>query len=100
MGLFRNVRFIGVEPEVRSIAESVSGYSPQPNALASEIYHPTDLGNARRLVDRFGQDLKYVSQWGWMVWDGQRWAKDETGEVDRRAKDTVRGMYEEASKVE
>src|SRR5207249_9299931 len=30
-------------------------------------------------------------------WDGTRWAKDETGEVERRAKETVVNIYREAA---
>ena len=57
----------------------------------------TDLGNAERLVARHGADLRYVPQWGAMVWDGKRWTLDTTGEFARRAKDTVRAMVAEAS---
>jgi putative DNA primase/helicase len=31
------------------------------------------------------------------VWDGQRWRMDETAEATRRAKNTVRSIYEEAA---
>ena len=57
----------------------------------------TDSGNARRLVARHGPDLCYVSEWGWMVWDGARWKRDTTGEAHRRAKETARAMLREAA---
>lgn len=57
----------------------------------------TDLGNAERLVRRHGKDLRYCGPLGgWYVWDGKRWGRDETGEVMRRAMDTVRAIYAEA----
>lgn len=60
--------------------------------------HETDLGNAERLVTRYGANLRYVYAWGkWLVWDGTRWVMDETGEIERYAKDTVTSIYEEAS---
>jgi len=59
----------------------------------------TDLGNAERLVARHGRDLRYCQALGWFVWDGGRWAPDETGEVERRAKQTVRAIYDEASRA-
>ena len=60
----------------------------------------TDLGNARRLVFRHGEDLRYCHTWGkWLVWDGIRWARDDTGAVMRRAKETVSSIYAEASAV-
>src|SRR5690606_6753828 len=57
----------------------------------------TDLGNARRLVRRYGHDLRYdhTSQ-KFYHFDGRRWAPDATGEVERRAKETVERIHEEA----
>lgn len=61
----------------------------------------TDLGNAERLVDAHGDDLRYVHPWGsWLAWDGSRWAVDDTGAVDRRAKATVRAIYKRAAQLE
>lgn len=59
----------------------------------------TDLGNAQRMVDLHGQDLRYCEAWGWMVWDGSRWTRDGSGEVERRAKHTVKSILEEAAKL-
>jgi putative DNA primase/helicase len=64
-------------------------------------FNLTDLGNALRLVDRHGEDLRYVHAWDrWLVWTGSRWEQDRTGEVERRAKETVRSIYAEASSTE
>ena len=59
-----------------------------------EREHRTDLGNAQRLVERYGKLMRYVHEWGrWIVWDGKRWAPDRTGQVQRFAKDTVHQMH-------
>lgn len=59
----------------------------------------TDLGNAERLIDRHGDELRYVPKWGkWLHWDGRRWVEDATCEVHRRAQETVRAIYEEATR--
>jgi putative DNA primase/helicase len=82
------VRSPGAEPgpELRVVA-SVPGQS-RPRS---------DLGNAERLVDRFGDQLRYCRQQAlWRFWDGRRWAADVTGEAERRAKATVRAIYGEA----
>lgn len=64
----------------------------------AEPVHLTELGNARRLVRRDGQDLRYIDPWGkWLTWDGTRWAIDDTGEVHRRAKATPREVLAEAT---
>lgn len=61
----------------------------------------TDLGNAEMLVRWHGQNLRFVPAWGkWLTWDGKRWAADQTGQIRRLARDTVRRMYKEASKID
>ena len=60
----------------------------------------TDLGNARRLVSRYGENLRFCPASGkFFTWDGSRWESDTTGEVERLAKDSVQAMYSEASKL-
>lgn len=59
----------------------------------------TDLGNAERLVERHGEKLRYVPQWGWLVWDGKRWQRDETGQVMEFAKEMVSNLRREAAET-
>lgn len=60
-------------------------------------YEQSELGNARRLVDTFGHDLRHVPQMGrWYAWDGRRWAEDITGDAVRRAKAVTDEMLSEA----
>lgn len=62
-----------------------------------EIADCTDLANAERLVKDHGRDMLYCSDLGgWHAWDGSRWARDETGKVQRRAHTTVEVQYAEA----
>jgi P4 family phage/plasmid primase-like protien len=68
-----------------------------PAGTARDREHLTDLGNARRLVTQHGTDLRYVPAWrSWLVWDGKRWAKDATLEVERRYKRVVAELYQQA----
>jgi putative DNA primase/helicase len=68
---------------------------------ASVPPHLTDMGNARRLVMRHGDTLRFVPEWGeWLVWDGSRWALEAEGRVMQRAKDTVLAMYTQVSKIQ
>lgn len=61
----------------------------------------SDLDNAVRLAERHGQDLRYCWPWRkWLAWDGRRWRVDDTGEVARQAKETVRQMIREAAAIE
>lgn len=60
----------------------------------------TDLGNARRMVASFGDRLRFVPAWRkWLVWDGARWARDQTGEHARSAKAIARQLTESARAV-
>ena len=61
----------------------------------------TDLGNSERLVIAHGQDLRYCQATRqWFCWDGTRFRTDSTGDVKRRAKQTVRNMLLEAAVME
>lgn len=44
-------------------------------------YDANDLGNAKRLIARFGDRLAYVPNMGWHVYDGSRWER-EAGEQE------------------
>ena len=61
----------------------------------------TELGNAERMVLLHGKSIRFCHPWGkWLVWDGRRWALDDTAEIQRRAQDTVRKMFASAGKIE
>lgn len=70
---------------------------PPPEAPATEGFSWSNLGNARRLVARYGEDLRYNHvHKKWYVWNGRTWGEDQRGEVVARAKATVEGIYDEA----
>ena len=78
--------------EIESLVKSVTKYNP-----GSASFDLTDLGNAKRLVHYHGEDLRYCFAWKvWLVWNGKRWVRDETGEIHRRAKDIVDRILQEA----
>ncbi|MGI8616829.1 MAG: DNA primase family protein [Actinomycetota bacterium] len=88
-GTLRAVEFEDDEPTSRLGVVADDTIEPE---------HLTDLGNARRLVSRHGEDLRYCPPLRrWFAWDGTRWRPDATREVHRRAKDTVLAMYTEAA---
>jgi hypothetical protein len=64
------------------------------------VYLCTDTGNAERLADRHGANLRYCHPWGkWLLYDGTRWRVDDRGAVVRLAKDTARSIFEEAKEA-
>jgi putative DNA primase/helicase len=82
------------DTEVQRVAKSVSRYDP-----AVVIRRPlTDSGNGERLVDAFGERIRYVALWKkWLVFDGVRWRPDETEELSRMALEVSRSMYKQAA---
>lgn len=84
------------EKQLEKIARSIARKAP-----AGHDEHLTDLGNARRFVEQHREDLRNVRVWRrpWLIFDGTRWAPDETGEAERLAKGTVRMLYQEAAHI-
>ena len=73
----------------------------QAPTLPAEVelvgYALTELGNARRFVRDHLRNVRHVHQWTkWLVWDGKRWAVDESGELQRLGKFTVENIRSEA----
>jgi P4 family phage/plasmid primase-like protien len=57
----------------------------------------TELGNARRLVKRCGEDIRFVHVWNsWVIWKDGHWRRDEDGAIMRLAKASVDDMLQEA----
>jgi putative DNA primase/helicase len=82
------------------IEDPPPGPPPQSNSQAV-LYEPSDVGNAERLVARFGRDLRYCAPWrSWLLWDGRRWQRDEEGAILRFAIRTVRAIRAEARATE
>ncbi|MGO9813435.1 MAG: phage/plasmid primase, P4 family [Isosphaeraceae bacterium] len=76
------------------------GVAPPGHEDGDSPINHTELGNARRLVQLFGHRLRFCKQLGyWLIFDGTRWCPDQTGEVWRCAKATVRSLAKEAAKM-
>jgi len=56
-------------------------------------FHSTDLGNAARFARDHRDHARFCGPLGWLVWDGRRWHRDNTGAVERLARRTVREIY-------
>lgn len=87
------------EYEPRAASDGSLALDPDPAASVTRLrlrFALTDTGNAERLVAQHGEVLRYCHTWGaWLVWDGARWRRDATRDVDHFAKLTVRSMKRE-----
>lgn len=60
----------------------------------------TDLGNANRLVELHGKELKFCeSENSWYIWNDKKWEKDDTNRILIYVKDVISKLLEEASKA-
>ncbi|MHC4405412.1 MAG: DNA primase family protein [Planctomycetota bacterium] len=60
-------------------------------------FHLSDLGNAKRFARQHGENVRFCHPWGkWLVWDGKRWALDQTAAVERLAEATVKAIWQAA----
>ena len=81
------------------VDELVDEPAAETSSDIARRFRCTDLGNGRRLAVQHRDDVRYCHKHiRWLTWTGQRWAFDEDGEIDRRAKRTVRSIYAEASR--
>ena len=91
-------------PENRAAAGTLSDFPTErtrKEADYSGLRAPTDLGNAERILDRFGERLRYCGALGgWQLWDGKRWRRDETSEARRLAGESARAILTEAAGAE
>ncbi len=56
--------------------------------LLSRLHN--DHGNAERLIAMYGEDLRYCHAFRkWLVWDGMRWAVDDTDQARRLGKQAM-----------
>jgi len=69
-------------------------------ARRRKSYNLTEMGNAERLANQHRFILRFCRAWGnWLIYDGCRWQRDETGQVEQLAKQTVRSMYKNAAAI-
>lgn len=60
----------------------------------------TDIANGKRLVAIAPDEIRYVGEWKrWIVWDGRRWATDNTSEIPRRAQSVAAQLWLDVSTV-
>ena len=92
---------VKVDGDPDAFREAVERLSAAAKVVDPVVSHkPTDCGNAKRFVEQHGRDLRYhVKRERWMAYDGSRWAMEESGEEQRRAKATARSIYHEAAEA-
>lgn len=91
--------------EADALIATIIAQHKEANALVRKMggiqHHMTDLGNAERFVQAWGQDVLYDHTAGcWLLFDGRRYQPDETDAIFHLARATVRAIYSEAAFAE
>lgn len=91
--------------EVKSIATSIEKY-PAGNPSMSEtealgLEEFTDLGNAKRLVAKYGHTIRYCCEMKkWLLWNGSKWEEDKVMGIRGYATDVVKSIPGEHQKIQ
>lgn len=92
------IKFLAAQPKPQNGRVYITPSNLPPVPAVPEFFPLTDYGNAERLTAGHGKEIHYCSAWGkWLTWDGRHWEIDETGNIWRRAKQTIRMIYREAA---
>lgn len=70
--------------------------TPPARLKAAGQHVLADVGNALRLRDAHGADLRHSKALGWLTWDGRRWIVDAEKNAIEYAKDAADRILEEA----
>ena len=80
-------------PEVDQGLEHIGELPPEE--LPGWIYGPyNDTWNAERLIDKYGEDIRYNPSRGWYMWNGMCWEFDELNKVRTMANDAIGSLYQ------
>lgn len=87
----------GLEDDLAQAAvlHAIDDAEPAIDALGLAREKKNDWGNARRFLARHKRDVCYCKEWGWLVWDKQRWRVDDAAAY-RLAMQTAEKIYDEA----
>lgn len=120
--LYRAARAIGLpESEARGTIESgMRAGMADPRSLPEELpptskkeskaplrfpvsyddHSLTDIGNAERLVNQHGEDMRFSQLWKkWLVWNGRYWQIDESNRAKNKGIETAKTIFAEAAEA-
>lgn len=77
-----------------TLARALSIREDRRRTVPDAQRHWTELGNAERLVEGYGNNLRYcAAKGGWLVWNGYCWLPDRINIVAQQLQTIVRGLH-------
>ncbi len=87
------------DSEVENIAKSIARY--EPANMQGVNNNLTDTGNAELIIALHGDKIRYDHRRSrWLVWNGNIWQPDGTGQIYRFAIESARERYHRASIIQ
>lgn len=87
------------ERKVEQALKYAEGDDAEGRSADSIGFNMTDDGNALRFTTLHGDDVRHVGAWGWVVWDGRRWVKDDANLILHLARQVPSAIYAEADRL-
>lgn len=82
------------------VVQRKAGLDPGVDLRQAAATLCTDVANAGRFAQAAGSLIRFVPEWGWLRWDGRRWARDTMGVVRKMAQDVHTFVRAEAAAAE
>ena len=83
-----------------TIARALSIREERRRTVPDAQKHWTELGNAERLIEGYGNNLRYcAAKGGWLIWNGYCWLPDRTNTVAQQLQTVVRGLHAQVDRT-
>lgn len=88
----------GTKQRLLALAKDMVTFTPDSEITTK--FWPTDLYNARRLIQLYGDIIRYCWKVGWLIYDGKRWNMDEgQAMAEKLAGQTAESLWDEWKKA-
>ncbi|MBU4221420.1 MAG: hypothetical protein KKA10_07340 [Euryarchaeota archaeon] len=94
----KNVGFKEAKQIIEELLEIELGLNKRECCSQNNIdYHLSDLGNAQRLHNLAGDNIRFCYPYNkWLVWDQRKWNSDNVAQLETYARQTIKTIYEDA----
>jgi len=73
---------------------------PEERKPRFQTFQPNDLGRADYFAELCAAEVKFCRGMGWLLWDGERWNRDESGSIIQIAGAVARQALSDAAEIQ
>ncbi|MBM9514716.1 DNA primase family protein [Desulfogranum marinum] len=90
-----------LQNQERCTHNMTSTASEKSTEQQNEDFNLTDLGNANRFIEQYGDRVKYCySSKKFIIWNGKYWEEDENATVSVLVRKVIKSLYAEAQQAD